>query len=95
MRVCEVDCVVDCCGINAFDISSDSFQDWKPPDKQKLLTASILQIESLISTFADNSPDYCSSQLNHCVTGTDWIQVLSAWKVAVQEALTFNGESND
>ncbi len=85
MRACEVHCVAACCGLDAFDISSEPLREWSIAGKDALLSRALRQVDALMKA-ASGEDFYCSEHLNYCGAGPEWAEVLSRWKAAIEGA---------
>jgi hypothetical protein len=85
MQACEVKCVAGCCGLDAFDISSEPLSAWSPAGKDAFLSQALQQVDALMKA-ASSEDFYCSQHLNYCGAGAEWIEVLSKWKAAIEGA---------
>jgi hypothetical protein len=81
---CEVECVRECCGIDAISSDEQRIHAWARSVERSVVATAISQLDALIATVEDCSHNVSSSFLNHhtCHNGarTELLEFLGAFR---------------
>jgi hypothetical protein len=86
MHFCEVYCVADCCGLNAFDINPQWIREWMDAHDPALLAVARQQMEEIIGQLSDTPGNYYFPLLCEEDSSASWIPLLIEWRTAIEQA---------
>jgi len=83
LRCCEIYCVAACCGLDAFDFSSEHVQNWIAETEAKTLRQVRHQLQEIAQYISDETYTYSSNQLNFWGDYSAWKTLLNQWEILV------------
>jgi len=87
MLLCETGCVVGCCGLDALEISTQSFKDWETMGHGSDLLEALRQIDEILALVASRDGTSSCAFLQYSGTANEWAEMLGEWREAIKSAL--------
>ena len=86
MSACEVHCLAECCGLNAFDINPIWIRRWMEAEDPSQLIIAHEQLEEIIRDLYDFDDEFSISMLNVVGSSDDLMPIFTEWKAAIEKA---------
>lgn len=83
LRCCEIYCIAACCGLDAFDFSSENVRNWVVETDPTILNQIRYQLRVIAHSIADGTVIYSSDQLNFWGDSSAWKNLLNQWETLV------------